>query len=73
MNRITDHKLIFFGETNFNTDAMHFLQSILDRIVYKRNGMLHVVMEHFTLEMEMLQRSFSDGSMSFEKLVDGYK
>ena len=64
--------MLFFGELR----AQPHVSALLKRLVYnhcKSTGTVHLVLQHFSFEMQYLLNDFSKGVLSWPDLLANYK
>mmetsp|Transcript_55002 Transcript_55002/g.61442 ORF Transcript_55002/g.61442 Transcript_55002/m.61442 type:complete len:638 (-) Transcript_55002:89-2002(-) len=68
---IARHKLVFLGETHSMPPIISFQREILAEMD-KQSDKLHVILEHFSFDLQKLLDRYMDGEIDFEQLVDKY-
>jgi len=68
---IARHKLVFLGETHSMPPIISFQREILAEMD-KQSDKLHVILEHFSFDLQELLDRYMDGEIDFEQLVDKY-
>ena len=68
---IAQHKLVFMGETHSMPPIISFQREIQAEMS-KQSDKLHVILEHFSFELQELLDLYMDDEISFDQLVDKY-
>jgi SAM-dependent methyltransferase/uncharacterized iron-regulated protein len=68
---IAKHRLVFLGEIHSVPPIISFQREVLAEMSERANQ-LHVVLEHFSFDMQDLLDQYSEGSIDFEELVQKY-
>jgi hypothetical protein len=71
-NDIAQHRLVFLGEIHSQPAIIAFQNEIQSRMC-RQSTQLHVVLEHFSFEMDDLLRGYQDGDLNFDQLLEGYR
>lgn len=67
-----DYRLIFFGEIHSRPEIVRVQEQILDQMI-ATGDKIHVIMEHFSFDMQELLDKYAKGECSFDALVQQYK
>jgi len=65
-------RLVIFGEIHAMPPATHLELNIAQSMLAASAGKLHIVMEHFSFEMQHLLDEYTAGQLSFDGLNKGY-
>lgn len=68
---IAQHKLVFLGEIHSMPPIISFQREIQSEMS-KQADKLHVILEHFSFDLQELLDRFMDDEIDFEQLVDAY-
>lgn len=68
---IARHKLVFLGEIHSMPPIISFQREILAEMS-KQSDKLHVILEHFSFDLQELLDRYMDDEIDFEQLVDKY-
>jgi SAM-dependent methyltransferase/uncharacterized iron-regulated protein len=68
---IAQHKLVFLGETHSMPPIISFQREIQAEMS-KQADKLHVILEHFSFDLQELLDRYMDDEIDFEQLVDKY-
>ena len=68
---IAQNKLVFFGEIHSMPPIIAFQRQVQAEMV-AQSQTLHVVMEHFSFELQDLLDDYCEGKLTFEELVEQY-
>jgi len=68
---IAQHKLVFLGETHSMPPIISFQREIQSEMS-KQADKLHVILEHFSFDLQELLDRYMDDEIDFEQLVDKY-
>jgi hypothetical protein len=72
LTEITKNKVLFFGELRGHPQSIALLKQILQNLVDSDNT-VHVVLEHFSFEMQYLLNDYCLANIEWEDLLIGYK
>lgn len=77
---IARHKIVFFGEIHSRPPIVAFQRMVQEAMAndqhqpqQQQQGVLHVVFEHFSLDMQHLLDDYQAGKLSFDELVHHYQ
>ncbi len=68
---IAQHKLVFLGEIHSMPPIISFQREIQAEMS-KQSDKLHVILEHFSFDLQELLDQYMDDEIDFEELVDRY-
>ncbi len=73
-HEISKHRLVFLGEIHSMPPIIAFQRQVQAAMVQQTppDSTVHVVMEHFSFELQDLLDDYCDGKLTFEELVKGY-
>eukprot|EP00980_Cylindrotheca_fusiformis_P024738 scaffold12369_cov97-Cylindrotheca_fusiformis.AAC.4 len=71
VEEIASHRLVFLGEIHSMPPIVSFQRQV-QRAMQKRSNQLHLVMEHFSFELQPLLDQYAEGNISYDQLVRKY-
>jgi arsenite methyltransferase len=71
LEEIARHRLVFLGEIHSMPPIISFQQQVQHEM-QKRSTQLHVVMEHFSFELQPFLDQYSQAKITFDQLVQKY-
>ena len=69
---IAQHRLVYLGEIHSVLPIVGFQQSVAEEMKVQSAQKLHIVMEHFSFDMQGLLDDYQSGKISFEELLQKY-
>jgi uncharacterized iron-regulated protein len=72
LDNMEKHKVIIIGENNSSSLTVGLEVKIANRL-RKKEGNLHIILQHFNFEMQYLIDDYLTGKSTFEQLVETYK
>ena len=72
LDQISEYRLVFFGEVHSIPQVVDFQQDVMKRMA-SNSSKLHVVMEHFSFDMQSMLEDYQNERISFEELIKKYQ
>ncbi|GAX20488.1 hypothetical protein FisN_24Hu262 [Fistulifera solaris] len=66
------YRLVFFGEIHSRPEIVQRQEDVLQQMIATGDS-VHVIMEHFSLDMQQLLDDYTQGRCSFEELIQQYQ
>lgn len=70
-HEIARHRLVFLGEIHSVPPIIAFQRQVQEEMS-KQSSQLHLILEHFSFDLQHLLDQFSEGRLDFDQLVEKY-